>query len=292
MKIFTRIALIIAGVFAGIGIVCLLIASSLGLTRDTFMQMVNDGKFRISIGDDNDIEFFGLLDGMEIKIFDDDDYIYNTEVKEESTVEIEEKYTKLDLEYGAGKLDIYYEDVEHIQVHQKNVVGFRTYGDEDTLHIEGGIGIDDSNGATLTIVLPQKYFFEEVDLEIGAAQANIEGLAGGEIKITVGAGEANVEEVIAKSFDLEVGAGEANVMGSLVDELDVEVGVGQATVGISGAEQDYNYNVECGIGSVKVGNNSYGGLGAEQKVTHPGADGVINIDCGIGEVIVTFVEEL
>lgn len=291
MKKFTNIMLWISGIFAVIGVVCLLISHAMGLNKERFQQMVDDGKFQIALGDDNKISFFGGLSGWEIKLTDDDDEVlHDGDENTESVVDLEKKYSKLDLEYGAGLLEIYYDDVEHIQVLQEDVPNFKVYEEDDELCIQGGLGVKDNSDAVLTIILPKQYYFEEAELDIGAAQANIDGLTGTELSITVGAGEANLNHLNAQKVELEVGAGQARVMDLLVEDLEVEVGIGQVEVRIAGAEDSYNYRVECGIGNVKIGDNSYGGLGAEQKVLNPGAKGNIRIDCGIGEAIIVFIE--
>lgn len=253
MKLFTKITLIISGIMAVIGTVCVIIACCMGLNLGTIRNMVYDGKFT-----------FRIVDGFEIKIMDTDNNSISSE-----PVTITEAIENLEIEFGAGVLEICYGDVENVIVEPQGVVGFATEIKEETLHIEGGLGINTRGNGSLKITLPQDYKLEKVDLEIGASSATVTGL-------------------IAKTLNIEVGAGEATFTGLDVSTLDAEVGVGELNVELVGAQTDYSYSIECGIGEIKLGENSYGGLGNSHSVQQPGASRFIDVECGIGEVEILF----
>ena len=139
-------------------------------------------------------------------------------------------------------------------------------------------------------MIPQEMQFEDVELEIGASKADIKDLLADKLSITVGAGQADISKITAKKLELEVGAGQATAVQLEIEKLDVEAGIGQVNIALNGVQEDYNYNVECGIGNVVVGKASYGGLGAEQNVKNDGASKEINVECGIGEVRIKFQE--
>lgn len=248
MKKFTKVSLIIATIFIAIGVVCLVVAAALGLTWSTFGDMVRDGKFN-----------FGT------------DSFYREEMKG-STAEIDESCNNLDIEFGAGALNISYGDVETIQITQEDVVNYECYVKDNTLHIEGGmkVGIMQDSG-TIDIVIPKGMTFHEVDIEVGAGKADIDG-------------------VIANQFDIEVGAGQANVTNLDVKEFNAETGAGQLEAELFGKEEDYSYKLECGIGEIRVGNNSYGGLGGAKSLTNPDAERFMNVECGVGQINLTFQE--
>ena len=231
MKKFTKVVLILAAVFFMIGICCVIGSIALGATGRTFGDMVKDGKFSFGVAKDE-------LDLADSKMD-----------------EITEKCTKLDIEFGAGTLEIFYRDVEHIEVAQLDVKDYECYVKEGTLHIEGGnrIGLNSGEGR-LVITLPKDYQFEEVDIQIGA-------------------GKATVEMLNTKEFDAEVGAG-------------------TLTMTIPGVETDYNYELECGVGEIQVGGEKYGGLGKEKEVDNPDATKHFTVECGAGKVEIQFLEEI
>ncbi|MDD3339867.1 MAG: hypothetical protein PHS82_13550 [Lachnospiraceae bacterium] len=93
-----------------------------------------------------------------------------------------------------------------------------------------------------------------------------------EVKIDVGAGKAECSTPLqAREFDLEVGAG----------QLDME---------LAGAQEDYNYDVDCAIGQIKIGESSYSGLGVEKEITNKHADADVNAECAAGQIIISFEE--
>lgn len=261
MKIFTRVMLILSGIMATIGVICIVVACSLGMTWGTFTNMVNDGKFRIDFGDVNDIhiDFFGI--GITTGIGEG----------ESGQLDITEEITKLDIEFGAGLLDIHYGDVDQIHVDYQYVIGFEKSVKDGTLRLEGALGVGDNSDGALTITIPKGMKFEKVDLEIGAS-------------------EAKIQDLVADKVDVAVGVGAATIKNLKVADLDAETGVGQLTIELVGKEEDYSYNVDCGIGAVTIGDESYGGLGASNSVKNPDATCQIDIDCGIGELKITFAE--
>lgn len=253
MKKFTKIALILAVVFLFVGLFCVIGSVAMGLTWGTFSDMVNDGKFSVNLGD----------------VVDDD-----VKVSDNKT-EITEDYKNLDIEFGYGTLEISYGDVEQVQIEQDNVKNYKCYVEEGTLHIEGNlkanIGIGNQNGK-IVIVIPKDMAFEEVDLELGAGLANVTGLN-------------------ANSVDIEVGAGQMNITGLDAQKISAETGTGKLYAELVGKETDYSYNLECGIGQLKVGNSSYSGLGAEQNISNTGATRRLDLECGIGELQIEFQEQ-
>lgn len=250
MKKFTKIALIIASIMSVIGVLCLIGSFAMGFTWGTFADMVQSGKFSFGFSGKNS----GIIH-MGKSVCSD---------------EVEEKCRNLDIELKAGTLKIYYDDVNYIQIEQEDVPGFKYYIDEETLYVEGGskFGIHHSAG-TVTLVIPKNMIFDEVDLEIGAGEANVEGLA-------------------ANTVNVDVGAGEADITGLDVKNLNAETGAGQLYMELIGSEEDYNYDVECGVGEVQIGESTFEGLGREQHLTHPGANRFLDVECGVGEIQIEF----
>lgn len=246
MKKFTKIAVVISAVLIVVGLICLVVSFGLGFTGRDFANMVDSGKFNFAI--DNGV------------------YVEGTK---ELVNEIE-NCRNLDIEIGAGSLELYYEDVKGIQVRQEDVRGFECYVEGDTLHIESedAFGIQSSNGE-IVLVIPKDMQFREVDLEIGAGMAQMEGL-------------------VADTINIEVGAGEADITDLDIKNLSAETRAGQLCLEMVDSEADYSYDIECGIGEIQLGKNSFSGLGSAQSVTNPGASRYMELECGIGQIQIVF----
>ena len=104
----------------------------------------------------------------------------------------------------------------------------------------------------------------------------------------IGAGQAEISDLCAEALDIEVGAGQAELMNLDVKYLNATTGAGQITAELVGSEKDYNYDAECGIGEIVIGDNSYGGFGRDTHVENPGADRVLDIECGVGQIEIEF----
>lgn len=250
MKKFTRVALILSAAMACIGLFCLIGSFAMGMSWSGMKQLAQNGKFKFYLG------------GIGIG---------STE-KTESTERIDQDIKKLDIELGAGSLEIYYDDVDEIQIWQDEVVGFKSEMDGDTLEISGGTGVGVNNGGgSIVLTIPEGMKFEEVQLEVGAGEAWIDQLKVDYLNVEVGAGEANFGYLDAKT-------------------MDAEVGVGELSAQLAGSESDYNYKIESGIGEIEIGDNSYGGFARSQNITNPGAERSIDMECGIGSVSIYFEE--
>lgn len=268
MKKFTKIMLIIAGVLASIGVICMVMAFAMGLTTSHFVKLIQDGRFswdegdfHISLGEEGAYEFDGEVSSSQIQD------------KEVITCKIEEACDSMDIDLGAGMLAIEYADVEEIEVifteESKPIVKVKN----GTLVVKGdaGVGIHDNEIENLMIVIkiPRDMQFDEVDMELGASKAIMEGLN-------------------ADKLDIEVGAGQAIINRLIVNEMQVNVGIGQVDVAMYGTESDYNYHIECGVGTIKIGENSYSGLASAHELYDADIEKQIKVECGIGEINIRF----
>ena len=107
--------------------------------------------------------------------------------------------------------------------------------------------------------------------------------------LDVGAGDAVVKDFDVTEAEIDCGAGEITASGSVAKNIDIECGVGEINLTLEGNEEDYTYNVDCGVGEVVVGQNRYEGVGNGHNngQSHHGNKN-IDVECGIGSVSVQF----
>lgn len=260
MKKFTKVALIIAAVVGGIGICCLVGAVAKGLTWRMVADMATDGRFS-----------FGPEDFAEFGIGDRQNETKDAQAKG-SVTRVEEAFGSLDVELGAGKVEIYYADIDKVEVEQEETHGFRCYVEESTLHVEGGkkFGVNNNN-AKIIIRIPHNYSFDEFELKVSAGVAVVEGIVANEASIDVDAGQATIKKLDAKKVDASSDAG----------ELYIEV---------VGKKENYSYNLECDVGTIRIGEESYTGFGDEKKIKNPNAERFLEADCDVGNVQIHFTE--
>ncbi len=150
---------------------------------------------------------------------------------------------------------------------------------------------------------------KDIDIEIGAAKANLKGLSGDNVTLEVGAGKADIEMIEAKQTNLsigagkmdlvdlmteeltvEVGAGKIEARGSVTEEANLEVAMGNLDLFLTGKEEDYDYMIDCAMGTVTLGKQCFSNLANENTIDN-GSSRDFNIECAMGEINVSFKQD-
>lgn len=163
----------------------------------------------------------------------------------------------------------------------------RVKQDGDTLKIKS---LTKLNGTKITLYYPENLSFNEMDIEVDAGTIHMEdALTVNDLEIQVGAGEMISNDTIsAREVSIDVGAGDVEISKLDAGSLEAECGVGALNIGLVGNESEYNYKVECGLGSVTVGDDKYSGISESAKVNNAGATRSMELECGLGDVAVVF----
>lgn len=88
--------------------------------------------------------------------------------------------------------------------------------------------------------------------------------------------------MVAKDIDLDCGAGEMEIMGDISGDSKLNCGVGHVELRLTQEESNYDYDVESGIGEVKINDEKY----YFTNSNHHGndAENTFDIKCGIGSI--------
>ena len=266
----------ICGVMFGIGIVCILIAVILGVSRSSIEGSKVGQRLRKSII------------GSSILIYDEK--TDNSPVQEE-TVQTYRGIRELDAEIYAGTLEIRRTTEAEVRVETSGMrvsYGFRAWQDEETLELSTQKKISTKNNKSKIIVyLPEDLELQEASLDLGAGVLYIEDIKVGSLDVEIGAGQANLDQFHAGELDVSCGAGQVVLSGEVTAEADLECGTGEIIYHAVGAEEDYNYDLESGIGEISVGSQKISGFGKDKFINN-NAYKTIKISCGIGKVSVDF----
>lgn len=123
-------------------------------------------------------------------------------------------------------------------------------------------------------------------LEIGAGKldADVLMIENG-VELEVGAGKADIRNLNAATAELECGVGRMSVEGAIDGDIHMECGVGSIEMILDATEFDYNYDIDCGIGSVYINGSKRGGIFvAKADMLHVGAKGTMKLECGVGKI--------
>jgi len=153
----------------------------------------------------------------------------------------------------------------------------------------------------IIIYIPQDINLEELDIDTGAGQTEIDSVSAEKLNLDHGAGyvrisnsnfdAANIEggagkiEVISSSLNdlkLDAGVGKTEIEAEITGNSRINCGVGEVSIILEGNKEDYKIRAERGIGSLKIAGESisndeiYGN--GKNSIRVEGGIGSINID--------------
>lgn len=287
MRKGTKGMLIAAGIFAVAGIGLCVSAVSMGAAKEG-SQVVDQV---VSAFRDNTYPAAGLIhlgkayrNSGNGKLSEED--AVSTDVAFKKNLEISLKYDELILQEYDGDVI----KVDTINDEKGDVV---ISEDADKITIK-----DTHAGTTRTkkqvmVSIPSGTAFDSVSLGVDAGTIELYGeIKADQFYAEVGAGEFDASATItADKCDLQVGAGTIDIETIDANEISANCGTGEIDMELSGKEQDYNYEISCGIGEVDINDSQFSGLGVEKTISNDGAKRKVTLECGMGEIDVSFTNE-
>ncbi len=152
----------------------------------------------------------------------------------------------------------------------------------------------------ITLYVPSDFVAEYTDLEVDAGELNIEKLTTGTLKMYISAGKADLANVTVtdeakmsvgaggitgewlaiNNLDVDVDAGACKLSGAFYKNIKLECDAGSIRLDTSLTEDEYNYDLDRDVGSVKVNNNAYN----DYKNRNNNAENDIEADCSVGSI--------
>ena len=283
MKKFTKIALISALVCLVLGLGVFIGGLALGGTWQGLRESIDHGDYSIDGSDGT----YGIY--MTEKSEDSSSSNQESSVLQEkaSNASVYSNVQKIEIDMQSGGL--YFEPTNdkelRVSVNGKDGKETTVRQNGDELEIYNDFRNHKGN---VRIYYPEDMNFREISISMGGGDVAVKGsIKADEFDAELGAGVFHAEGIEATESSWEVGAGEI-VLGCIESrDMDFDCGTGSIEAKIAGKQSDFNYDVECGIGSVKIGNEEYGGV-AFDKTINNGQNRQIEISCGIGEIQLSF----
>lgn len=303
MKLFTKICLIISSVCICIAALCLGIGVALGSGIKEVKQMAGSGDLNIGNWHIGDTQFFYSPDEDDLEIQEDS--------VSESFPAGDVKNLDIDIRYGEVYLEDSDSDKIEITVDAPKGNTYKCKNDNGTVVLEDKTprykwngGFSHSYDVDITIAIPEGKEFEEVkiitsagtidsthdftadkiELNVDAGELVAERLeAKEEFIIDVGAGRLEVSDIKADKLDIDCGVGGVELTGTVSGKATADCGVGRIAMELAGNEEDYDYEISCGLGSVKINGKEYSSLSTDKEIDN-NAGSKIELDCGVGEI--------
>lgn len=144
-----------------------------------------------------------------------------------------------------------------------------------------------SDELTLFISIPQDTEMEEITADVGAGYLEMTGISAKKLSVSADAGKADISGFSAERLEAECGAGQLVLEGGASEKAKLECGAGEVIYTVPGVREDYNYEMECDVGKIEIGGDSYSGLGVERKEDN-GSPHLIEAECRMGRIEILF----
>ena len=181
---------------------------------------------------------------------------------------------KLDIDVDKCILRVYEkEDISQIEVNVNDKYNAtQCYMDKDTLKIKREQKHRRGEDIRIEVLVPTGYEFDKISVDIGAA-------------------ECQFSQIHTDKLDIDTGVGAVTFTGTVAGDVELETGVGDVTLNLANPEQDYNYRIECGVGTIRVGGSSYTMLSHETHINN-NAPYNMELECGVGSITVNFSDSV
>lgn len=300
MKKFVKISLITAGILFVTGAIILIICSFFaGSMRSTISDAVSAKLYSTVNGD-----ILHLWNGNSHHHFNNSYPIHNgqhTDDNAANAADINELY--IDLNYTDFTLAPSQDDYFHIS--SEGSGNYQYYTDGSAFYIDGFYNRSTSSINRLTLQVPDTDF-SHVNINFGAGTATLASLKSDSLTMSIGAGELTLDDVHCDDLSAEIGAGTTTIkngqtidaafdigMGTLTykgyinENLNAEVGMGSIDLQLWDSQDNHNYELECSMGTITLGQKEYGGIAFETKIDN-GVDSDYILECDMGSINITF----
>ena len=281
MKKSTKILLFGGLLLTVAGIITMVITGGM-LGKQKLKEATANGTLSIS---EEDIErWIGYFQGGDLP---ESDEMF---VVQRGMVGLGNDVKNLDIRFGAGTFAIQESEDDSIYLQMEHAIPFE-YGidEEGTLYVKPAGDKVIAGAGTITLWLPKNMVFDEVDLELGAGEMKANSLEMKELEVAVAAGQITLNKIKCDEAKLQVGAGEISIERCELNDLSLDLAMGDARLKLEGKEEDYDYDINCGAGEVKVGSMVSAGLAFDRDIDL-GKDKKIEVECAMGSVDIEFVQ--
>lgn len=297
MKKGWKVLIIITSVCAVLGIVLAGIGIGMGGGR-TFTKWAREGEFSFGVSTP-----LVHLNEVELR----DEYEVITGEGNRIAVASDETISGMELEVEGACVSIVRSDTDELRIGYENARELQFFVEDGKLCVMQRNDILFLNEVVeLTIYVPERLELDTVSLAMGGGKIEADLLAARNVDITLGAGELILREATADVANIEIGAGSAEIRSGQFGDLYVEVGMGsfdytgsvrgsitaECSMGsidflLDGDQMDYNYDIDCAMGSIEVDHREYAGIAAEKHIDNDAAWNC-SLECAMGGITLRF----
>lgn len=215
--------------------------------------------------------------------------------------------TEISTDYTGSQINSLEIDLKEVNLYiiKGNSFNVKTNTDKITSEvINGKLEIKDksikySKNKMVELTIPENVILSEIDIEVGIGKNDIELLNANNIKLELGSGKMTINNINAyTNLKVDGGSGEINIMNANVSNMEIDMGVGLTTfegilkgnnkieagigelkINLKDSIDNYRFDVNKGLGSIKVNNNEI-----SNNTIYGSGVNLLKIEGGIGSI--------
>lgn len=239
--------------------------------------------------------------GFLFGIFDNN----SKKLEEGKEIEITKEITNIEIELKSTNL-IIERDKELYAATNNDKISYKVHGNTLIITERNNKLFNNEPDTDLVIYIPEDHILDEISLDAGAGRVEFFDITAKELELDLGAGTVDIDFVdVTKEASIDGGAGNLSINNSNINNLELDMGVGtleleskltgeneiscgvgSVTLNLIGTEQDYQVNVDKGLGSTTIDGKS-----VKDGQTVGTGKNILEIDGGVGSITIDFVEE-
>lgn len=137
----------------------------------------------------------------------------------------------------------------------------------------------------ITVTVPRDTELNSMDVDLGAGDVNLEDMNIKEVTTDLAAGDFSAGSCTFGSVKCDLAAGDCRLKDTDLSRCKIDVAAGDADLNLRGTREDYQYDLDASIGSIRVGQEKYG----EEYVSDSGTGNTIQVDSSVGDIRISFV---
>lgn len=125
---------------------------------------------------------------------------------------------------------------------------------------------------------------KSLDIECGVGMLSCSNVTAENADIEGGVGSIAFKDIAFSNFQLEGGVGDIDVEGKLTGKTVVSAGMGNINIHVDGKKDNYNYNIETGLGPIYIDGEKTGDI----NFSNNSCSNLLDIEGGIGTIYINF----
>lgn len=291
MKKFTKVSLIIAAVFAGLGILLCGIASAMGARSVVIYQALEDTGIvstenGLEIGITDNWKLWDILrdaEGWKKLVRGNESTAESFDISEIRNIVIDADMADVTVKPKAG-------DTIDVAMSYGYLKFFSCEQQGDTLNIKYASKGNIEDGPDIQIQVPERVELKTMEIDADMSDLSLDDVVFVCEKLKISCDMASVELSRIECGELTVNCsmGSCSLEGSVRGDITAENDMGSVELRLDGAWGDYNYDISCDMGSVSVDGRDYSDFSARKEEKNPGAEATMELDSSMGDITVEF----